>query len=59
MQEYVGLDSGALQLVLGSKNHQAVVVALGASNWCYRVHLRRVLKELQLVEEGESLLIIL
>ncbi len=57
MQEYICLDRGALKFILGSKNHQAVVVAMGTTNWCNGVNLRRVLKELQLVEESESLLI--
>ena len=59
MQEYICLDRGALQFILGSKNHQAVVVAMGTTNWCNGVNLRRVLKELQLVEESKSLMIIL
>ena len=59
MQEYIRLNRGALQLILRPKNYQAVVGALGAANRSYRVNLRRVLKELQLVEESESFIFIL
>lgn len=59
VQENICLDGGSFQLVLGSQDNQSIIGWGATTDWWDRIHTRWLLKQIQLTEECQSLMIIL